>query len=832
MSHYQPVEPRHRRKITAADHQALLWRAVLDFLIGLGIVAAILGFASFDSRAVKAAVNVKQSLPAGRITAAQAKLLVTPEKEDMPAGAVLLNSRIAGKYVKAPRLGTDIKIAINGLLAHTTITQRYFNPLKAPVKGLFTFALPEEGQIISYHLKRSIVGSAMSSASSSLPAQQLKDGASEHRFTATIPRLAPRETFEVQFAYQQPVTAVNRRFQLVIPLTNQLPRKALRSIKLASARHKTTARPSGKSSRHAFTQKHPLRIRVQLNPGMTIEKVEAIPHGVTVTRIDERNYELEYRAKTVPQSGFFALDWTFKPASPPSPSLTLFRETVEDSHYFYGILSPQVNTPPQLRPPNSQAKSAPKKRTVIFVLDHSKDMTGSKLTATATTLIAALSRLTARERFNLIFFDGRQVEAVFRKPVIANARTIAAARYRLLALRTSPSPLDQDQGASALEALKSALQQTDGGSEKASDQLRQVLYITGGTVANKAPLFTQIIEVMGRTRLFTVAIGAKAEPHFLRRLAEIGRGHFTPIADSTRIAATLSALLERLASPAITDLSITWPSGVYVESFPNPLPDLYAGMPLTFIAKTSSLKGEIQITGQSNGNPWSAKLRLIEAQPVKQLSKFWARQKIESLQARRYVGTDEGELEKSLADIARALGVAVKRNRLIPIDRKNPNNTQARFPPSLSALPAKQPGSHDNALSHSDIFLAPKAFKPTRRHRQAFKLIHPLPQQPQSKKATGFGNGRKSSEKLPGSPPTPEKPPTAATQPQSFVSLNPQKTVSGQTADEVTSWSPQLSQSMIGVVAVLFSAMFALTFWLWRSFRHAIDTPRRIRKRR
>src|SRR5690606_27772920 len=103
-------------------------------------------------------------------------------------------------------------------------------------------------------------------------------------------------------------------------------------------------------------------------------------------------------------------------------------------------------------------------------------------------------------------------------------------------------------------------------------------------------------------RLFTIGIGAAPNSYFMRKSAELGRGSYTYIGDIAEVGERMTALLARLESPALTDITVTWPAALAgkVEAFPQPVPDLYRGEPVVFTARldgvaTTDLAGVVEI---------------------------------------------------------------------------------------------------------------------------------------------------------------------------------------------------------------------------------------------
>src|ERR687890_1393302 len=64
-------------------------------------------------------------------------------KADMKSGALLLKSTEEGRYVEAPRVGTDVDLTVSGPTARARVTQVFHNPTDAWVEAVYVYPLPE-----------------------------------------------------------------------------------------------------------------------------------------------------------------------------------------------------------------------------------------------------------------------------------------------------------------------------------------------------------------------------------------------------------------------------------------------------------------------------------------------------------------------------------------------------------------------------------------------------------------------------------------------------------------------------------------------------------------
>ena len=233
-------------------------------------------------------------------------------------------------------------------------------------------------------------------------------------------------------------------------------------------------------------------------------------------------------------------------------------------------------------------------------------------------------------------------ERLFQEPVDATTEHKAIAVHYAERLQASG-------GTDMIAPLSAALKDD---SPDDTGRVRQVVLITDGAIANQRQLFSEIAVKRGRSRLFLIGIGPAPDDHMLRRAAEIGRGNFVHIGAEARIAEDMERFLTRLERPVMTGITIAWPKGVRAEASPDPLPDLYVGQPLIVTARATALKGPVAISGTVAGRPWTTTLDVGAASPGAGVAKLWARRKIASLEARRLPGSDLSAVDRKIEEIA------------------------------------------------------------------------------------------------------------------------------------------------------------------------------------
>jgi Ca-activated chloride channel family protein len=288
-------------------------------------------------------------------------------------------------------------------------------------------------------------------------------------------------------------------------------------------------------------------------------------------------------------------------------------------------------------PPAAAAEGLP--REMIIVVDHSGSMAGASIEQARAALKLALAGLRPTDRFNVIHFNHR-TGGLFQEARAASAGNLALAERYVDGLRA-------DGGTEMLPALERAL---DGGEHPG--WLRQVIFLTDGSVGNEERLFQAIRERLGDSRLFTVGIGSAPNSHFMREAARAGRGTFTYVGSPTEVRQKMTELFGKLQSPALADLALELPGAGEAEILPAPIPDLYAGEPVVVALRTKTPPTRAVLRGRLGGTPWESEVPLHDATAGSGLAAHWARAMITALLDARRAGAAPDDVRHAVIDLA------------------------------------------------------------------------------------------------------------------------------------------------------------------------------------
>ncbi len=625
--------------------------------------------------------------------------------ENKPQGAPLdlraglyFPSGEAGQALEAPTLKTDVDMAVNGMVNRVTVRQVFHNPSDRWLEGVYIFPLPERSAVDRLTMvigERRVEGRVLEKAEAERVYQEaaakgqrasLVSAERPNVFATSVANIGPGEDITVEIGFQDKVAyedgVFSLRFPMVVaPRYTPAPKADIAeapagpqpspSASPAVARQSAPGEPRdlfGPVDIDEATH-NPLSLRIALNAGVPLADVQSLYHPVVIESAAGGRQTITLRDDEVPADRDFVLEWT--PVASAAPRAAVFAEQVgADTHLLVMMLPPKQIAAPA--PQETQGPQSARPREVIFVIDTSGSMYGASIDQAKAAVIAALKRLNPQDRFNVIQFNN-ETHALFPQAAAASVGNVAQAWYYV-------SALEADGGTEMRPALELALSNQEWAKQDQEHDagfLRQVVFLTDAAVSNEAELFGQVAERLGDSRLFTVGIGSAPNSYFMRKAAELGRGSFTYIGDLDEVGARVDALLTKLEQPALTGIRVGWPlnAGKRLEIYPTPLPDLYAGEPVTFAARLegvdlANLDGQLLLTGESADGAWQQRVPLTGLTQAPGVASIWARAKLVQIEDGLYrphdgsgAGVDGQGVDKA-AIRAEALAVALK-HRLV-----------------------------------------------------------------------------------------------------------------------------------------------------------------------
>ena len=600
--------------------------------------------------------------------------------------------------VAAVTQSTDVKIRVSGLLARTTITQRFTNHTQGWAEGRYVFPLPDGASVDVLRItigERVIEGEVREKADARQVFEQARENGQiaglveQHRdnlFSTSLTNIAPGEDIEVIIGFGQTVDYRYGQFTLRFPTTT-LPRYGNGSGE--TSRTPAGAPPAPVYSSNAAPR---LALSVDLAAGFDIAGVQSLHHPTDIRgRGSDRTIELADPGRAAGHD--FELVWTARDEDRLQGALFI-EQMRGQAHALLMLLPPREFRPVALR------------RELILVLDRSGSMQGEAFEQARKAIHLALDRIDHDDRFNVIAFSNT-ARPLFDAPAAATRANLDQA-YRFI------EQLEAGGGTEIDAAMKMAMA---GPSEPG--YLRQIVFATDGAVANESQVLERIDREITDSRLFAIGMGHGVNDAFLNRASRRGHGTTTLIKDPRDIAARMSELLMQLESPVLEDLQIEWPSpaDTSVETWPEHIPDLYAGQPLMVLARLDGpgdaiTRGKVRATGIRDLEFVEMEWSMRDYFSAPGVARAWAQARIEGLADR-----PDGQMDAQLRHDERLLTALEYRivsplTSLVAVDRTPRRSEAARLervavagaapadrdPRALAALPATDAGSLEAGL--------------------------------------------------------------------------------------------------------------------------------------
>jgi len=570
-------------------------------------------------------------------------------------------------------LDTDIQVKITGLVARVEATQVFTNNGPQWAEATYRFPLPVGASVDQMRIDaggRIIEGVIEEKKEALRQYQQAKTGGitaslveqqRANQFQTRLANIGFGETVSVTLGFFAPVDYRDGLFSLQIPLTFS-PRWEPEP----SPASNITLMESHPAARIPGQDDHYLTVDVELDSGMQLASIESRFHDVEI-HPSPGGYRVFLADPDTRMDRVFELNWAPELGTLPEATVSTF----DDGDSIYALL--------MLAPPLMEA-IAPQPREVVFIIDTSGSMSGTSMEQARAALKSGLEHLGPDDRFNLIRFSSDS-EKLFRESEPAYPEFLQKATDFI-------EGLSADGGTVMAPALRMAmsLPEQDG-------LLRQIVFVTDGSIGNESELLLKIAEDLRDSRLFTVSIGSAPNAWFMRKSAEIGRGSHTHIGHVGEVEQRIGGLWSRIENPAVQNICIDW--GMDAEFYPEIIPDLYAGEPLWVHARLPAEPRDVTVCGELDGRYWEMHTRAVTAAGSSSLASLWARDKIEALEDSLIFGAEPDAIRHEALGVALEYGLLTRYTSLIAVD-KTPRRTPSEGLASeniASLLPA------GNALS-------------------------------------------------------------------------------------------------------------------------------------
>ena len=443
--------------------------------------------------------------------------------------------------------GVDVAAGISGLLAQTTLTQKYLNDTADNLELAYTFPLPVGGVLIAFSAMvggRAFHGQVMprskaeaayeeaiSEGNSAFRVQEVRPGI----FSATLGNVLAGEAIEITLTYAETLAWSGQNLRYRLPTT------------IAPRYGAPTGMQPWQRPETRLDAEYPLSLAVRLDGPLAKASIASPSHKVSVRTAED--------ALTVTLAAGASMDRDFilEIADVAVQSLGV-SASARDTHVAVMTL-----LPPAIEPDAANA------RDIVIVLDCSGSMAGDSIALAKEGVQLGLGSLSPAERFAVIGF-GSSFEHFDGELQPANRKNVELARAFV-------SRLGNLGGTELSQALERALVYAD-------DRPMDILLLTDGEVW-EADGITRKAGKKG-IRIFTIGIGSAVAEDTVRALADKTGGACELVSPSEDMALRIFRYFNRMRQPKAAHLDIAWPRAPIWQS--RPAHGCFAGDAYTVVA--------------------------------------------------------------------------------------------------------------------------------------------------------------------------------------------------------------------------------------------------------
>jgi Ca-activated chloride channel homolog len=593
------------------------------------------------------------------------------------AGGTLYLAKGGERGTELPLERTDVEVDVSGSVVSATVSQRFTSSSKEPIEVVYLFPLPQRAAVDAMEMtigqrtvKASIAKRADARAAYDRAIQQghraaLLEQERPNMFTFSVGNVDPGAAIDVKLHYFEVAAFDAGTYELVVPTTLG-PRFNPASVKDAERITTTYSKNGGVK----------LGIRVHLDAGTDIEKVDVPTHAVDVSRSGAKVADVKLKTDDIPNRDF-VFRWRLA-ADTVKPAVFAHRESANAPGYVSVMLEPKHD-------PKTE-ELAP--RELFFLLDTSGSMHGAPLDAAKAAVKKAIDAMGPNDTFNIVDFADK-ASSFAARPLPNTPANREKAHQHLDWLKSAG-------GTNQLLGIHAAL-----ASPGDDLRIRYVMFFTDGYIGNEKDVVDLTKREIGRARIFSFGVGASVNRYLLDEVAHAGRGHAEYLRPREDAKQLVDRFYQRIGKPYLTDVEIDWGNLAVSDARPTKIPDLSAFSPLVVHARYAKAgSGDVIVKGRLGGKPYAQKISvtLPDVEPKNgSISRLWARETIADLE-RKPKGSIDGE---AVTQVALSHDLVTAYTSFVAIDITQTNGRSGL--PTMVRQPSEAPADVDLRSAGGEI---------------------------------------------------------------------------------------------------------------------------------
>jgi Ca-activated chloride channel family protein len=541
---------------------------------------------------------------------------------------------------------TSVSAEVSGFVARVSVKQIFHNPRDNKIEAVYTFPLSATGAVDEMLMKvgdRVVKGKIKkreearriyNEARQKGHVASLLDQERPNIFTQSVANIMPGEKVEITIKYVEILPYDDGAFKFVFPMVvgpRFIPGAPTGSKGTGWAKDTDQVPDASKITPPVADEGtragHDIDLTVKIDAGVPILKVESKLHEVDAQTSGSTATVSLKDKKTIPNKDFVL---KYHVAGDKVKSGVLTHRDGKEGFVTVIMIPPKRVKPSQVAP-----------KEMIFVIDCSGSQRGRPLQKAKETMKYVIDNMNPDDTFNIIDFNVN-ARMLFSEPKKNTPDTRFKAHNYINSLQARGGTW---MGPAVEEVCKKP---------PPENRLRIVTFMTDGYVGNDFEIISLVKRLRGESRWFPFGTGNSVNRFLLDNMARVGGGEVEYILLNSPGEEVAKKFYERIASPVLTDLKVSY-EGIKLEDvYPQAVADLWDRKPLVFKARYEQAgKGKIVISGFSGGKPYEQILNVTlpekeKANPA--LASLWARAKVDDLMDQDWMGAQSGNPDKTIKD--------------------------------------------------------------------------------------------------------------------------------------------------------------------------------------
>ena len=514
-----------------------------------------------------------------------------------------------------------VMVEIRDQVAKTSIDEVFINNHDRDIEGTFIFPLSEGASISEFAMyigDKKVEGEILDSSQARKIyediVRRLRDPAlleyiGRNMFRARVFPIPARGEKRIQLSYSEILKGEKGLVRYLYPLNTE---------------------------RFSFQPIEEVTVSMKIDSKVPLTNIYSSSHKVSIRKEGPNTATLGYEERNVrPDKDFIV----YYAVSSDDIGMSFLNYSDKENSYFMLLAAPRF----------VEAGEKIINKNLVFVLDSSGSMSGKKIQQAKEAARFIINHLEEKDRFSVIDFDD-SVSLFSSELVSANPENKEKALKFI-------DKVEDSGGTNINEALLKALSLMSQGGRP-----NYVLFLTDGQPTVGITGIGEILKNIAaantaRSRLFVFGVGFDVNTELLDKLSSDNRGTSAYVGENEDLEVAVSSYYEKISSPLLADLALSFKGIETFQSYPQTLPDLFKGSQLIVLGKYKG-NGPIDIhlvgkVGKEEKRFVLENQKLAQHESYRFLPRLWATRRIGYLLEQiRLKGA-----EKELVDEVRNLGV-------------------------------------------------------------------------------------------------------------------------------------------------------------------------------